>query len=394
MPIPLILIYGLIFLPAFAQLTTFNPPAQDGITYSVNVPQSTASSGSGPIFFQLKSTRGIQWFAWGQGSQMFGSNIFVVYASQEGDNITVSPRLGLQHIEPRFNPDAQISVLAGSGIENGVTTANIRCDTCINWSGGSMRPNSSSSSWVWAVKYGSSIDSNSLSASITIHDASGVADLDLRQASGGMSDNPFITSSNITSSSGQAVTTSSTGNIDSLRAAHAVIMTLVFIVLFPFFALMIHIFSSPKLVNFHAALQLFTLALAVAGLGIGIKMAKELDLILSYHPIVGMIVIAYLALFQPTFGFLQHIYFRKHQKKSALSYLHRWVGRCMIILGVINGGLGFHLSGIGAPFAPTGGVIAYSVVAGIVGLSYVLVVTLLPRRSRTQRATIETRSTG
>ncbi|KAH8699119.1 hypothetical protein BGW36DRAFT_426796 [Talaromyces proteolyticus] len=377
--------YFCLFTPIFtlAQLQTFMPPGQNGITYTVNIPQATASSGSGPIFFQLKSTNELQWFAWGQGSRMQGANIFIVYASSDGNNVTVSPRLGVEHVMPLYNSKAQLSVLNGSGISNGVVTANIRCDSCITWPGGSEDLSSSSSTWVWAVKYGSPLNTNSLAASINIHDVEGIAAIDLQQATGGTSDNPFATSNNInSSSSSHPISTVGTGSLEKRRKAHAIIMILVFVIFFPSFALMLHIIPYSKIVYVHASFQLFTLALAIAGFGIGISMARSLGFIRMYHPIIGMVTVPCLILFQPAMGFLQHRYFHKTGGKSVFAYLHRWLGRCLIILGVINAGLGFRLTGVGLSIAPLGAVIAYSVVAGIIGLGYALIVVLLRLRKR------------
>jgi hypothetical protein len=360
----------------FAQLQSFIPLGQNDITYSVNIPPHTASSGSGPIFFQMKSTQQVQWFAWGQGSQMQGANIFVVYASSGGNNITISPRLGAKHVEPLFNPKAHVSVLDGSSIKNGIITANIRCDSCITWLGGHEDPASSSSPWVWAVKYGNPLDSDSVSATIIMHDAFEIAALNLQKAIGGTSENPFTTSAGAPSS-GQAIESVNSSSVYKKRIAHAVIMIVVVVVLFPSFALMLHIFPSSIIVKVHAFFQLFTLALAISGFGIGISMAKDLDLIQSYHPIIGMVVIPSLVLFQPAMGLFQHLYFRKTGKKSIFTYTHRWFGRAMITLGIINAGLGFRLTGIGLSIAPTGAIIAYSVVAGIVGLVYILAVIFL-----------------
>ncbi|KAE8135659.1 hypothetical protein BDV38DRAFT_294516 [Aspergillus pseudotamarii] len=368
----------------FAQLQMFSPPGQSSIQFSVNIPQKTADSGSGPIYIQLKSTQELQWFAWGQGSRMQGANIFVAYASRDGNNVTVSPRLGIEHVEPMYNGQAQISVLTGSGISNGIMTANIRCDSCLTWPGGSEDPSSSASPWVWALKYGGQLNSDSLSLPIIIHDASGVAVLDLQKATGGASDNPFLASNN-SNSPGQALTTFDTGSIASRRVAHAVLMILVFVIFFPSFALMLHTGAHSRIVDFHAFCQLFTLALAISGFGIGISLAKTLHLTGTYHPIIGMVAVPALILFQPAMGFLQHRYFHKTGKKSVFAYLHRWFGRSMIVLGIVNGGLGFHLAQNVTATAPVGAIIAYSVVAGIVGLVYVLVVIVLPlRKQRTQ----------
>jgi hypothetical protein len=383
---------------ALAQFQTFSPPGQNDITYSINVPDGTATSSSGPIFIQMKSTTlDIEWFAFGEGTRMQGSNIFVVYGNGNGNNVTLSPRLGGPHIEPLHNSEAQVTVLDGSGISNGTVTANIRCDSCIAWSGGKEDVTSSSSSWVWAVKYGSLIESDSVSATITQHDVSGLASVNLQAATGGNSDNPFLntsfdnpsnSSSNSTSSAQPVVTTfGSQQSIDRKRIAHAAIMISVMVILFPSFALGVHLLPSSRAVVLHAWLQLFTLALAIAGFALGISLSVNIYPITStsYHQIIGIIVVSSLILFQPALGFLQHRYWRKTGEKGVFAYAHRWLGRTIITLGIVNAGLGFLFTGIGSSIAPKGAVIAYGVVAGIVGIGYILAAGFLAHRRRHAR---------
>ncbi|KUL89729.1 hypothetical protein ZTR_00411 [Talaromyces verruculosus] len=384
---------------ALGQLQTFSPPGQNKITYSINIPDQTASSGSGPIFIQLKSTTvDIEWFAFGEGTRMQGSNIFLVYGNGNGNNVTVSPRLGGAHVEPLYNSNAQVTLLDGSGISNGTVTANIRCDSCITWSSGKEDVTSSSASWVWAVKYGNLIKSDSVSATISQHDVSGVASVNLQAAAGGNTGNPFLTTSSdssvpsdpSSSSSPQpVVTTSSTQSTDRKRIAHAVIMIIVMVVLFPSFALGIHLLPSSRAVVLHGWLQVFTLALTIAGFALGISLSINLYPVTgsSYHQIIGIIVVSCLTLFQPAMGLLQHRYWRRNERKGLFAYLHRWLGRTMITLGIVNAGLGFRYTGIGSTMAPKGAVIAYGVVAGIVGLGYILTLGFLARRRRHARPT-------
>lgn len=58
---------------------------------------------------------------------MVGSNIFIVYTSSGGSNVTLSPRLASGYSEPDLNADAEVSLLEGSGVANGVMTANVKC---------------------------------------------------------------------------------------------------------------------------------------------------------------------------------------------------------------------------------------------------------------------------
>lgn len=364
-------------IPVLAQVQSFHPNGHNDITYSINVPEDTAKSGSGPIFFQMNSTRQVQWFALGQGTQMSGANIFVVYTSN--NNVTVSPRSGVGEVEPLFNKAAQITILNGSGVHDGVITANVRCDTCMKWSGGSEDVNSSSSPWIWAVKFGQSLNSASVTEDITQHDDHGVVSVDMKKATGGSSEDPFAQMAQAPVSSGQEDPSfvAFQDTINRKKTAHAVLMVLAFVILFPFFALGLHVFPSKWTVNIHGTFQVFTLAVVIAGLGVGISLARQIELIDSYHTIIGMIVVSSLVLFQPAMGMLQHRFFRKTGGKGPFAYIHRWFGRTMMILGVINAGLGFKLAQ-----GPRGAIIATSVVAGIIGVVYIAVVSWVGRPKR------------
>ncbi|CAG8303953.1 unnamed protein product [Penicillium salamii] len=364
-------------IPVLAQVHSFHPRGHDDITYSINVPDETSKSGSGPMFIQMNTTSQVQWLALGQGRQMAGANMFIVYTS--GNNVTVSPRSGVGEIQPLYNKNAQITILNGSGVHDGVTTASFRCDSCIKWTGGSENLKSSSSSWIWALKEGQSLSSTSVSENIVHHDDSGVVSVDLTKATGGSSENPFAQLSQTSVSSAEEDPTSAAiqNTINRKKTAHAVLMVLAFVIMFPFFALGLHVLPSKWTVNIHGTFQLLTLLVTIAGLGVGVSLARQIRLVDSYHAIIGMIVVASLVLFQPAMGVLQHRYFRKTGGKGIFAYTHRWFGRTMIILGVINAGLGFKLAQ-----GPRGAIIATSVVAGIIGVFYIAVVSWVGRPRR------------
>ncbi|KAL6234312.1 hypothetical protein BDW75DRAFT_212656 [Aspergillus navahoensis] len=303
---------------------------------------------------------------------MSGADIFVLYSSSS-DNVTISPRLGTGHVPPRYNRDARISLLEGSGVQNGVMTANVRCDSC-NYS--------ASSSWIFAYKGGSSLNSESPEAAINIHDDFGSTNVALSNAVS-TKDNPFLDYDprdpmNQPSEVGEDAR-SSAGKL----IAHGVVMSIAFVLLFPCFGLLVALPVRVAVVKVHAPLQIVTLALVIAGMGLGIKMATYSGIMGHAHPVLGLIVIGLLVLFQPAMGLLQHLHFRRTGKKSIFAILHRWLGRFAITLGVITGGLGFRLAGIDSnPYTPKSAVIAYSVIAGVMGLVYVAVQVLRAVRER------------
>lgn len=99
----------------------------NNVCYSVNVPEAS-SGGTGNIFFQITGPSTMSWIGLGQGSQMQGANIFMIFADSTGSNVTLSPRLGTGNHEPQSDLATNVTLLGGSGISDGVMTANIMCE--------------------------------------------------------------------------------------------------------------------------------------------------------------------------------------------------------------------------------------------------------------------------
>ncbi|KAF7164535.1 hypothetical protein CNMCM5623_009032 [Aspergillus felis] len=76
------------------------------------------------------------------------------------------------------------------------------------------------------------------------------------------------------------------------------------------------------------------------------------------------------------------MHFQHTGGKSIFAYTHRWLGRALIALGIINGRLGFLLTKNSENRAPKGAIIAYSVITGVISLAYIIFVIVLPFRSK------------
>jgi hypothetical protein len=70
---------------------------------------------------------------------------------------------------------------------------------------------------------------------------------------------------------------------------------------------------------------------------------------------------------QPGLGYAHHRYYLKHQQRGRISHAHIWYGRALMVLGVVNGGLGLQLA-----MANNSLIIAYSVVAAVMFLLYAI----------------------
>ena len=169
--------------------------------------------------------------------------------------------------------------------------------SCANWGSGSMDLTSSNTAWIWAVKAGAAIKQDSPSATLTQHDIMGNLNFDLTVAKGGNSLNPFSTATTTATGTGSGSSptspassdgttslgaSSDNGSVDRqkiLRAtiAHGAILGLAFGLLFPLGGIIIRVFSFPGLIWVHAGMQLFTYALTLAGLGLGVYIALKPD---------------------------------------------------------------------------------------------------------------------
>jgi hypothetical protein len=69
----------------------------------------------------------------------------------------------------------------------------------------------------------------------------------------------------------------------------------------------------------------------------------------------------------PALGIVHHLGFKKSGRRSIMSHIHIWLGRCLITLGIINGGLGLQLAN-----NKRSTLAVYATVAGIFWLMWML----------------------
>lgn len=151
-------------------------------------------------------------------------------------------------------------------------------------------------------------------------------------------------------------------------------MAVVFLFLFPIGALMAYLPIGRNIILAHAPIQFLSACLLIVGMALGVKLGVDIDSYDEYHQIIGYVVVGCLILFQPILGVIQHLRFRQLGKRTVFGHVHQWLGRVLILLGIINGGLGLRISGeIGSDYVPRWSVIAYSVVAAVMGLIYIAV---------------------
>ncbi|KAL7937759.1 CBD9-like protein [Trichoderma chlorosporum] len=352
-------------------------PTSD-VCFEWGVPDASAKAGSGDIYFQLKAPTSWQWIGLGIGTQMDHSQMFIMYQDGNG-NVTLSTRPGADHVMPTYKARSDVELLAGSGVVGGNMIANVKCGNCTNLD------LSGQSNWISAWKSGSALDSTNPAAIISQHDDVAQFQVNLGQASISSNSNPFVGSSSSSNSSnssgdddghssgdddsGSAVSGVSGGSSSqTLVSAHGILMSVVFVILYPLGASLMPLIGKWYI---HASWQTIAFLGMWAGLGLGVTVAKNEDIFFGQtHSRCGTIIVALISL-QPLFGLIHHINYLKTQKRGIFGHLHCWYGRALMIVGIVNGGLGLQLGN-----APTRYIIAYSVVAGITTLIYLASIAL------------------
>lgn len=259
-----------------------------------------------------------------------------------------SGSLGTGNQQPKSDTTTDVTLLGGSGISNGVMTANVKCkclhsqplfiakvppgSSCNSWSGGTMSLSDSSSNWIWAYKTGSAISSNDASANLTQHSKYGTTTINLQNAAGGSSSNPFLASTATSTSSGSDSSPSSDGSssqgdgepsmpadFENVRMAHAIMAPIAFVLLFPIGAMGIRLLSFPGLVWIHACWMAFAYLIVLASMGMGVWIAVVSDQLDETHSLIGLAVVGALLL-QPLSGFVHHLLYKRIGRPNAATY--------------------------------------------------------------------------
>lgn len=342
------------FTKAFAEspASTFVLQGEQGshVTISINVPEG---SGSDDLFFHVSAPARQAWVAFGFGTGMKDALIFASYKSQDGRNVTISPRIGVGYVEPGFTTAVEVTLLEGSYVDNETYHINGRCTRCRSWplaSGREGRIDVRSIAQPMIYAFGEEapfFQTDSQEATIRQHIAKGRFTIDLERATGTAG-----VPNHTTAQKGVTHTGISGGSRIGI-VFHGIFMVTCFVVLFPLGALLIQL---PFRLAFwlHLIWQLCTVAGVTIGfaLGIYISMNSQLNSKLD-SPHQGLGIATYsLVLIQTALGFLHQRIFKKTQSPSLFGFIHRFLGPALILCGIVNGVLGLKLANNDGKIAP------------------------------------------
>ncbi|KAI2463321.1 putative iron reductase domain protein [Annulohypoxylon bovei var. microspora] len=313
------------------------------LAFAINVPSDSATD----LYFSLMMPATTSWGAVGFGTGMAGALMFVVYPAQSKNSLTLSPRIATGYTEPVHTPDISIEVLAGSGLDNGTGTFtfNGRCTNCRSWLDGAGKIDVTSRAQIMLYATGDNrpyLATDALDAPLKMHYNYGTFMTDMVHATG-PAGIPTIDKSVNSTLVGTVQGLSKEGSKDMVAMAHAVIMILVFVGLFPFGSFVLRFGGW---VRWHGMNQAFGAVLAFIGSILGFVISKTYNRSKQFntaHQVLGLLVFIFLFV-QFALGFLHHRTFKETKEPTKLAPIHRWLGRILFGIGGVNGVLGFNLA--------------------------------------------------
>ena len=310
------------------------------------------------IYFHMSAPSGLEWMAWGTGSVMQNSMMFIAYLSENGNNITLSPRVATGNSEPSYYSNVTCALVEGSEYVNGLDSntatmqVNAVCHNALQWNGGSLDTGtngkaSTSQDFSFAVgpaPWGAGLQSNSLSAGLKRHSAYGAFTMDMSKAVSASSSGAGVpTASNNEWNMTATTLNMSKQDFDPAPAIHGLIMCVCFVILFPVGALVLRAMSAVKS---HAWVQgvagVLVLMAAAGGVVNSLQYNRSRNFN-SAHQIIGILLVLGVAV-QFGLGFQHHRLYKAFSKPTILGKVHLYLGPAVLLLGIINAPLGFVLA--------------------------------------------------
>lgn len=316
------------------------PDAQ--FVFALNVNKQT-----GDIFFHLGGPSGQSWLAVGVGDRMAGATMFITYASSNQTGITLSPRTATGETEPSYDASIQVQELWGDQYTTpntvGDTSYNVDavCRGCVQTLGSSLDLTSTAQDFIFAMGPPFPFAADSPSAGLWEHQYQGRFTIDMTQATS--ADTGAVPLAPYTQTGASLVAFSE--DFNPAPQIHGAVMCIVFVLIWPFGALFLKIFKTPKA---HIILQSIGTVLFLMSFAGGCYLSTMFNRSKNYnsaHQIIGMLMLV-AVLAQWGLGSTNHRIFKRTQQGTIMGKIHRYLGPAVIFFGLVNGGLGFKLAGM------------------------------------------------
>ena len=332
------------------------------------------STASHDLLLSLTHTRHggsrLGWTAVGLGDVMKGSLMFIIYGDpRSGQAPLLSIRGALGHHQPKLLTRADVGgadlrlvdaawdrlpkTIESTDKDDYVAKINLICYSCARWPGTLISTTTKSQPWIWAWNPDQDFPVYSFDAPLEMHAH--------HSTSGGFGNFYVDMARAINDGSGTISLPPIRPGIAMLGTSdtpagfwkafvtilpnprwhvHAVLMGVVFFVLFPGGVLAMRS-GADKAFRYHWAFQLSGSVLMICGMSLGIIMRRNIN---TFHQSVGIGIAAAIGI-QCLLGWRHHVAFFKTSQRTWVSDAHVLLGRSVILVGWGNVVIGMKLYG-------------------------------------------------
>lgn len=292
----------------------------------------------------LPSVSGGGWLAVGSGDHMADSLMFILWADEKRNNVAVSVRTSLTHTEPYLDKALpQVNVLEATASKHSAHKVLLVCYSCDQWTTIDMQKEKHP--WIWASNHLDEFQTSDANQHISSHQLHDSFYVDMTNIPS-TSQNSKITylpkiEGSINSGTWDKNHSSSKSSKLGIAFWHGATMLVAFMGIMTPSAIHKRWRSNG---SFHVMSQSLGVLFTTAGLMLGVFAFRSSSMSAGPHQLVGS-VIAVLIMLQVYLG--SQIYGRDLEHSAQNRAFHKWSGRCILILGIADCGLGLELAGTG-----------------------------------------------
>jgi hypothetical protein len=204
---------------------------------------------------------------------MEDSLMFVMYPNNNGDNVTISPRIGSKHAEPTFSSKIDLDVLPGTTVTNdSMLVLRAVCHNCRDF----LDTRATAQPMMYAFGNGANLMSNSRSAGLKRHVRYGQFNMDMVAATGAGG-----VPANSSAMNGVTLGGAMVRDHDRANLAHAIIGCIALFIIWPLNVLFAGFFKN---IRIHIGVSVVIMSFLIVAYALGISTSTQFNRV-SFTPL-------------------------------------------------------------------------------------------------------------
>ncbi|EAS37456.3 uncharacterized protein CIMG_02810 [Coccidioides immitis RS] len=309
------------------------------------------TSNSNDVYLHLSSkfTGRRGWAAFGTGTGMDGSMMFIFYPGEREGDVTLSVRSSSGHLPPEAHPELPSHEVIQTSVDAHYHDVHVICYACDGWPGKKIKVDTDHQPWIWATHTSQVMQTADVDHRLEYHGHHGHGGFYLNMADGRSASFPRTNLKMLMIDRGSVHPEDPQSNSESIRRflfqVHGFVLAVVFTLIMPLGVGFIRQ-GGESAFSRHWVVQASAVIGAVGGMSIALLISKKLIQLGDAHGTHKLIGICLLLaiLVQPCIGYWHHLAFLKLKRRTSVTYAHIYFGRAVLMLAWLNIALGLYIA--------------------------------------------------